>query len=47
LDVYIVVRRIHDSGKFADSFFPGLAGALERRKKNMFIRHVYLEACIP
>ena len=33
LDIYIVVRRIHDSGKFADSFFPGLADALERRKK--------------
>ena len=33
LDIYIVVRKIHDSGKFADSFFPGLADALERRKK--------------
>ncbi len=33
LDVYIVVRKIYISGKFADSFFPGLADALERRKK--------------
>jgi hypothetical protein len=33
LDIYIVVRKIHDSGKFTDSFFPGLADALERRRK--------------
>jgi hypothetical protein len=33
LDIYIVVRKIYDSGKFADSFFPGLTDILERRKK--------------
>ena len=33
LDIYIEVRRIHDSGKFTGSFFPGLADTLERRKK--------------
>jgi hypothetical protein len=33
LDIYIVVRKVYDSGKFADSFFPGLADVLEKRKK--------------
>jgi len=34
LDTYFVARRIVDCGQFTDPFFPGLASALERRKKN-------------
>ena len=34
LDTYFVAQGILESGQFRDSFFPGLADALVRRKKN-------------
>ena len=38
LDTYFVARGILKKGRFSDTFFPGLADALVRRKKN----HVYV-----
>lgn len=38
LDTYFVAHSIVDSGQFTDPFFPGLADALERRKK----KYVYV-----
>ena len=34
LDTYLVARQILEQGEFRDTFFPGLVGALVRRKKN-------------
>jgi|SaaInlStandDraft_2_1057019.scaffolds.fasta_scaffold05563_4 hypothetical protein len=38
LDTYFVAREILKKGRFSDTYFPGLADALIRRKKN----HVYV-----